>query len=280
MRDPRTTRRLPRLLAILLSAGLLLAAVGRPAHAWGFRGHRASAMLAWSRLSPAAKSAVRDLLGPGESLADVSTWADEKRREFPESGPWHYVNVPLIEDRYDPKYCPAGGCVVSKVRDFRKVLADRDAPRPKRVEALKFLVHFVQDLHQPLHVGERGDRGGNDLQVCWFDEGSNLHRVWDSGLIERVYEDEETLTRALTTLAGEDSAREWAGKTVEVWADESLEAAKSAYRFPGSDSELRPGARLGAAYESAHLPVARKRLAQSGVRLAVVLNGVFGGNDD
>src|SRR5262249_12298318 len=130
------------------------------------------------------------------------------------------------------------------------------------------------DLHQPVHVGDRGDRGGNDLQVQFFGEGSNLHRVWDSGLVERAFADESALLRDLTALA-DDEARGWARGTVEEWATESLAAARRAYLEPGSQRTLRPGSKLGDAYQDSNLPVARRRLAQSGVRLAEVLNDVF-----
>ncbi len=122
---------------------------------WGRTGHRVSSMMAESRLTPAAAAAVRSLLEPGETLADTSTWADEQR-EVPRSGPWHYVNVLISEPRYDASYCFPDGCVVSKVEDFERVLRDPQNPRVVRQEALRFLIHFIQDLHQPLHVGDTG----------------------------------------------------------------------------------------------------------------------------
>jgi hypothetical protein len=146
--------------------------------------------MAESKLTPRALAAVRDLLGPGVTLADISTWADEQR-DVPGSGPWHYVNVPITESRYDRKYCQSGGCVVSKIEDFKRVLQDRLAARAEKQEALKFLVHFLEDLHQPLHVGDTGSRGGNDIRVRFFDVGSNLHRVWDSQIMERHTENEQ-----------------------------------------------------------------------------------------
>jgi hypothetical protein len=133
-------------------------------------------MMAESRLTPAALTAVRCLLELGESLADASVWADEQR-EMPRSGPWHYINVPLSEPRHDPRFCSPQGCVVSKVEDFERVLSDLLASRAEKQRALRFLVHLIQDLHQPLHVGDTGSRGGNLVQVRFFDAGSNLHRV-------------------------------------------------------------------------------------------------------
>ena len=143
---------------------------------WGSTAHRASARMAEDRLSPAALAAIHDLLGPGITLADVATWADEQR-QVPRSGPWHYVNVPISESRYDPKFCQRGGCVVSKIEDFRRVLLDSGAGKMEKQQALKFLIHFIADLHQPLQVGDTGSRGGNLIQVRFFNVGSNLYRV-------------------------------------------------------------------------------------------------------
>ncbi len=117
-------------------------------------------MLADSRLTPAAVAAIRKLLEPGEDLEDIPTWAD-RQREVPGTGPWHYVNVQITESRYDPKFCQPVGCVVSKIEDFRRVLLNPRAPRKEKQLALKFLVHYVQDLHQPVHVGDNGDRAAS-----------------------------------------------------------------------------------------------------------------------
>jgi hypothetical protein len=149
------------------------------------------------RLTPAALTAVHDLLGPGASLADVSTWADEQR-EVKGTGPWHYFNVPISESRYDPKYCQRCGCVVSKIEDFKRVLADPKAGRAGNQQALKFLIHFIADLHQPLHVGDIGSRGGNDIQVRFFGAGSNLHCEWDSQIMERHTKNEQVWLWDLT----------------------------------------------------------------------------------
>jgi hypothetical protein len=263
-------------LAVLTAVVSFFAGTTAPAWAWGRRAHRASAKLADLRLTPAAKAAVRDLLESGESLGDVSTWADEVRRDMPESGPWHYVNVPITESRYRASFCSGDtGCVVSKIADFRAVLADPKAPREQKQKALKFLVHFVQDMHQPVHVGENHDRGGNDLQVQFFGQGSNLHRVWDSGLLDHAFEDEAALFSEVTRLASEDAASTWEAGTVEDWANESFLAAQAAYKLPATGGPLKTGAKLGQAYQDTHLPVATRRVAQSGVRLAAMLNAVF-----
>ena len=259
-------------------AALCLALVlgDTPALAWGRWGHRASARLAEARLMPSTLAALRALLPAGESLADASTWADEVRRDRPESAPWHYVNVPLSESAYSSRFCPAEGCVVGKIEDFRKVLADRTASTDARRDALRYLVHFVQDMHQPLHVGDRSDRGGNSCQVQFFDQGSNLHRVWDSGLFENAFADENALARDLEALAAAPGSAQWSLGDPADWATESLRAARAAYIDPRTGSALKIGAKLSDAYSAVSLPVARTRAAQSGVRLARLLNEALG----
>jgi hypothetical protein len=263
-------------IAALIAA--LLAAAPRPARAWGRLGHRASAQFAESLLTPRARAIIRDLLEPGETLADAATWADEHSRDIPGSAAWHYVNVPISAAHYDPRDCARRGCVVSKIAEFRGVLADRRAPHARRRQALRFFVHFVQDLHQPMHVADRDDQGGNRLQLRYgrFDN-TNLHQVWDSGLLRSRYRerDQPELVRDLAALAQRPEARGWTGGRIEDWADESLDLGRRAYRDPVTDRSLRPGDELGRDYEDAFLPQALERLARSGVRLADLLNAIL-----
>jgi len=261
-----------RILGVAALAALWIAA---PAWGWGRLGHRVAGRIAEDRLTPAALKAVRAILEPGESLADVSSWADDYRRDHRETATWHYVNVPITESRYDPRFAAKEGGVVGKVEDFRKILADPGLPRDERAKALKFLAHFVQDMHQPVHVGHRDDKGGNDLQVQFFGEGSNLHRVWDSGLLERPDRPEAEWVRRLEGRITPELAAAWSREAPADWADESLEAAKVAYRTPGSVAPLKAGARLDQAYLDANLPTAERRVTQAGVRLAYLLNAIF-----
>ena len=169
-----------KLAAPLVAVLVLLLALPSPVWAWGGLGHRLIARLAERHLNPKAKAAVPALLEPGESLADYSTWADEHRRELPKTAPWHYVDVPLDEPRYDDRFAgddPAKGYIVPKIRELKATLKDPSKSVEERRFALRFLVHLVEDLHMPLHVGENHDKGGNNLQVRFFDRGSNLHRV-------------------------------------------------------------------------------------------------------
>jgi hypothetical protein len=250
--------------------------VDRPAFAWGRMAHRASAHLAYSRLSPRTQAIIRDLLEPGESLADASTWADENSREIPGSAAWHFVNVPISAPHYDPRNCRPRGCVVSKIAEFRLILVDPHAPRARRRTALRFFVHLVQDLHQPMHVADRDDRGGNNLQLRYGrNDNTNLHQVWDSGLLYKGFRHEDELTRAMEDLTHGPESGLWLKGRIEDWADESLEVGRRAYRNPRTNASLRTGDSIGRDYEQANLPLAVDRLARSGVRLAFLLNEIL-----
>ena len=278
IRPRRPSRSRPHGLMVMLLAAGLIAATPRPAGAWGRLGHRASARLAESRLSPRARAVIRDLLEPGESLADASTWADEHGRGIRGSSAWHYVNVPISAPHYDARFCSRRGCVVSKIAEFRAVLADPEAPKARRRQALRFFVHLVQDVHQPLHIADRDDRGGNDLQLRYGRyEHTNLHQLWDSGLFRWQYRQhaEAELVRDVMAMADRPEAAGWPRGRVEDWADESLEIGRRAYRVPGTDRTLRAGDEIGPDYVDANVPLAVERVAQSGVRLAAMLNEIL-----
>ncbi len=282
-RFSRPDRNDSRALALARRSGLLAAvALGfwlgleRPGLAWGRMGHRAAAKLAESRLSPQARALVRELLEPGESLADASTWADENSREIPGSASWHYVNVPVSHDHYSPRDCRPSGCVVSKIGEFRAVLLDPRASRAKKRIALRFLVHLIEDVHQPMHVADHEDRGGNALQLRHGrHDATNLHQLWDSGLLRERYRDEDELLRELKTLANGPESRDWRGKSVVHWADESLALGRQAYLIPDSNTRLRSGDAVPRSYDRVNTPRAALRLAQAGVRLADVLNEIL-----
>jgi hypothetical protein len=260
----------------LVTAVLLVLAAASPALAWGRIAHRASAKLAESRLSPRTRAMIRELLEPGESLADASTWADDHSREIPGSNAWHFVNVPIWENHYDPRDCRGQGCVVSKIAEFKAALLDSKTPPVRRRTALRFLIHLVQDVHQPMHVADRNDRGGNSVQLRFGRyDNTNLHQVWDSGLLSRAYRNEDALMHNLEVLAKKPEARDWLKGRVEDWADESLLVGRRAYSIPKSDRTLRSGDSIGLEYEIENVPRAADRLARSGVRLAAMLEEIF-----
>ena len=248
------------------------------ASAWGPLGHRLTGRLAERHLNPKAKAAVAALLEPGESLATASLWADEHKRDVKGSAPWHYVDVPLEQDRYDDRFSgpePEKGYIVPKIREFRAILRDPTRPVEERRLALRFLAHLVEDLHMPLHVGDNHDRGGNDTQVRFFDKGSNMHRVWDSGIIEHAGRDEDRWLAELVAMDSDEARSKAIGGSVEEWTTESLLAARQAYQDPATGAKIKRGQKLADAYQVANLPVARQRLYRAGIRLAMVLNEEF-----
>lgn len=249
-----------------------------PAWAWGRLGHRVISRIAEKNLTPKAKAAIAALLEPGESLADASLWADENRRKLPKTAPWHYVDVPLDEPKYDPKYSgdvSSKGCVVDKINEFRVKLEDPNLSIEDRRFALRFLIHCVEDLHMPMHVGDNHDKGGNQTQVRFYDRGTNMHALWDSLIIEHVSKSEDFWLGDLASLDTAENRTEWMKGTVEDWATESVQAARQAYEVPETGVRLKPGQKLGQVYQDKNLPVIRRRLSQAGLRLAMVLNECF-----
>jgi nuclease S1 len=264
----------------MLRAATLLAILGAatPAWAWGRIGHRVIARLAEKQLTPQAKAAIVKLLAPGESLADASLWADEHRRELPKTAPWHYVDVPLDEPRYHSIFAgdtPERGYVVDKIHDFKVLAKDSSQSLEDRGVALRFLVHFVEDLHMPMHVGDNNDKGGNRTQVRFFDRGTNMHSLWDSGMIEYVCNSEDCWLKDLAELDTPPARAAAMTGTIEDWATESILASRQAYVVPETGKRLKSGQKLADAYFDANLPVLRQRLYRASVRLAMVLNQTF-----
>jgi nuclease S1 len=242
------------------------------AHArWWDLGHRVVARLAEPRLTPHTREAVRDILG-GQSLADASVWADNIRHYRHDADRLHYVNIPLADTAYDPaRHCPRGQCIIAAIEHDRRVLADGAASPEARAEALRFLIHFMGDLHQPLHVADDDDRGGNTRPVTFLGHATDLHKVWDGELIDSsgVGQDEYVafLRKRMASL---DLAALERGTVVD-WAMEGHRiAVEHAYRLP-------PDGRIGRAYLQANRPIIDHALITGGVRLAKVLNDALAG---
>lgn len=253
--------------------------------AWGPEGHRLVADVARARLTPVARVQIRLLLG-NDDLAAVASWADEIRRDRPETYDWHFVDIPQSASgfsesrdcyRPDEKHPSAledrHNCVVDRITMFEKILASLTSPKPQRIEALKFLVHFVGDIHQPLHaIGEA--RGGNDIHVIEFGASQcgrnpcNLHYAWDVGLIEHAGLRESQYEFKLQHLiAKENLARSPIGSP-EEWADESFGIAKRVW--------LPEGGAVDQKYYEADIGIVNQRLALAGLRLAAMLNKALG----
>lgn len=242
-----------------------------PLCAWGPEGHDLVARIAEAQLTPAVHARVVAILGPGATMASVSSWADQIRRGRPETAPWHYIDIPITQAHLDmARDCPKGDCVIAKIADFRKILADPATPPPARREALLFLIHFIGDMHQPLHCSDNHDKGGNDVHVQFFDRPANLHSVWDGFLLNRMGSEDQ-----LFPLLSAESARhkkKFAKGTVEDWAEQSHKAAVKIVYGKLPNAAQGQTAALDARYETAADPLIRLQIERAGARLAHVLN--------
>jgi len=261
--------RLPKLLLPLLFTAILPLA----ARAWGVDGHRAIGLIAAQRLSPKARQAVAALLST-QTLALVSTQPDEMRYlpEFKETAPWHYVNSPagLAHDAYVTalKAQPevnAYNILLVKIKELR----DPALSREQRARALIFVVHIVGDVHQPLHAGHAEDKGGNDVKLTYRGKETNLHSLWDSGLIEYLGLTYTELGQQLNSTIPAPLAKTWQSADPTEWLYESYAAADKLYveaaQNPAPDYRYFP----------AQADLLKLRLQQAGVRLAAVLNEAF-----
>jgi hypothetical protein len=244
-----------------------------PVHAWGAEGHRLIAALAAQHLGAKAREAVRRLLEPGETLESVSTWADEVRPRRPETAPWHYVNLPASRPAGGwAAHCPKEGCVASAVVAMREKLRAPGIGRQEQAEALKFFVHFLSDLHQPLHAGNAEDRGGNAIPVVFLGRATNLHSFWDTTLLQVLFERQPSKREALSSRLSESELRRLSHGGLEDWLWESRGLATTA-AYAGVP-ETRPAA-LGEEYFDQAAAAAGIQIRRAGARLARELDAVF-----
>lgn len=250
----------------LVAAALATIANSSPAFAWGRTGHRVIAAVADDHLSGFARAQIREILGV-ESLDEAAFWPDEMKSDpspfwQKTASPWHYVTVGgFTYDRPPPE-----GDAQSALRKFRAMLQDPSTSKADRQLALRFIVHLVADLHQPLHVGRPGDRGGNEVKVTWFGRETNLHAVWDSALVD---DEQLSFTEWAERLSRHTSSRDvidWWVVNPNVWITESAQIRETIY--PDQPD-------LSWAYAYRHKPLVKRRLAQGGVRLAAYLNDLF-----
>jgi nuclease S1 len=254
------------LLTALLATAIAAAPALTPDAVWGAVGHRVIARVATARLSDRAKDEARRLLG-GETLAKVSTWADSIRRDRPTTGPWHYVNIPVYDSVYRPEKVCADGCVVSALEAQAAILADRTRSDAERAEALKWVVHLVGDLHQPLHAGDRGDRGGNDVRVTYDTLPGNLHGLWDTGLLLRTGLDENAWVALVErNLRGRSDLDAVAGGSVVDWVMQAHDVSRDVVY-----GTLPASLALDDAYLATARPAIEVQLERAALRLAAVL---------
>lgn len=297
------------------------------AQAWGCKGHQVIALIAERRLNPHARTVVAQILGDApispdlrrfcgdsglDAFADSSTWADDERTVRPETADWHFIDIPRGVTKGDlEQYCPPDGCVTRAILDELAVLRDAKASSQARGDALRFLIHFVGDLHQPLHATTNNDLGGNCVPVAFFGSAPqetdparesyrpNLHGVWDTDILERFAQG-KTPTQIAADLQDKFKTQlpAWQSEKTDVaaWAWESHEAAeKTVYgKLPSkiavetpklvktcadddhiSTRMLKLNEVIGDEYQGAAAPVVEERLTQAGARLAATLNGLW-----
>lgn len=254
--------------ALLLSLLLLFVPA---AQAWSQFGHELIGELAYRQLTPTVQAAVDDLLRgePDPTLAGIAAWADTVRDlpAYEHTSPYHYVRIDDPHCVFDrARDCRDDACVVGAIQRYAAVLADNDRPRDKRTEALKFVVHFVGDVHQPLHSGHRPDKGGNEFQINLRGEGTNLHSVWDYHVIRSANLDFEGWMRRLQSLPA--AARR---NSPAQWAEASCRKTNEKGFYP-----RRPG-KMPPAYLDANLDFATERLRQAGTELVAILEDALGG---
>ena len=295
---------------------------GCSANAWGCKGHETVALIAEKHLSPEAKEFVLSLLkenppdpqlkrycgsAVNDPMGEASTWADDIRSER-KNGAWHYIDIPRGTPRGDGNlapYCGTQGCVTEALTAQIAILKDKSAEPAKRAEALRYVIHFVGDLHQPLHSTTNDDEGGNCVPLKYFRRKPrehahgftpNLHSIWDSAIIDRDAEgadSHEYAERLEETFASSFEQWQKAGIHVDDWVWESYNYAEKNVYEPltpkiaiekpapvhACTDDNNIGARLfeqhitaGEAYQDQAAPIAELRIAQAGIRLAAILN--------
>ncbi len=313
-------------IVLLASALALLTWSTPPANGWSCKGHQTVAAIAEKHLTPEARQMVQKLLSDNpidpklrrwcgnsasDLMVDASTWPDDVRNER-KNGPWHYIDIPRGKHKGNlAEYCGTEGCVTRAIEEQGAILKDKSADPLKRAEAIRYLIHFVGDLHQPLHAINNADNGGNCVPVKYFrheplvnplhpereDYSPNLHQIWDTEIVERDMEISNPLRYADELdekFHGQTAELEAAGIHMENWAWESHERAETTVydALPekiGIEPDLKlkncaennhMGKRMfekhlavGETYQSKAAKAVQDGLWEAGVRLAMILNG-------
>jgi hypothetical protein len=235
--------------------------------AWGPTGHRVTGLIAEKYLNKKAKKEIERIL-KGQSLSMASTWMDEIRADstYDYMSDWHWVTIPDGE-QYDHVAKNPKGDIIQTLERLIKELKSHKLSAKEEADHLKMLIHLIGDIHQPLHVGSGNDRGGNNTKVMWFRVDSNLHRVWDSDMIDDTKLSFTELAESLENPT-ESELSLWSKSTVRDWANESMNLRQQVYNYDRD--------KLGYEYSYRNLATVRHRLLQAGVRLGMVLNEIYG----
>ncbi len=250
----------------------LLIAISIALISWGVVGHKTVATIAENHLTTRSQTVVKYLLGD-TTLADIASWADQVLREpeYKNTAPQHYLNLPLglsYNDFQKAVISKTESNVYQAVGSNVAVLKDPKSTKEERAIALKFLVHFVGDLHQPMHISRKEDKGGNTIQVQYEGKGTNLHSLWDSKLIgtegktfNQMAVDYDKATPA--------KIKQWQGDSLIKWLWESYQISSRLY------AEIEINNKLNDAYYNKYIGIVHERIEMAGVRLAGLLNEIF-----
>ncbi|NNM77504.1 S1/P1 nuclease [Sphingomonas sp. ID1715] len=270
---------------------LMLALAPTSARAWWDYGHKTVAAIAWAEVKPATRAKLRTLLArsalletpmcPARTLEEASVWADcvKPGERFSYAFPWHFQNIDICRPFELKAACLYGNCVSAQVSRNAKLLADKSLPVRERVQAMAFLVHFVGDLHQPLHAADRGDQGGSRTDATYgIVPIKNLHLVWDGYLAERAISTPAAEAKGLLSEARPMDRARLASGTVEDWSRESWDAARRiAYGVGAGDPCAERGGRVVLDDDQirAAIPEVRAMILRAGLRLAHMLDVAF-----
>lgn len=232
------------------------------AQAWGPIGHRIVGKIAQEHLAPSTEKKVKKIL-QNANLSDVAIWADFIRSDpsWNKAAPWHYISI----DKWPPKNRSNKGDVLWAIEKFSQDIKKNQNPQ----EALKFLVHFIGDLHQPLHIGKSKDKGGNTIKLKWFGEHTNLHWIWDDKLIKMEDLSFTEYVKHLGKIPPKE-AKQWQSGSPQDWAKESYQYRELVYSYP---KKAKKGWEFKYYFKTRD--VLQLRLKQAGVRLAKVLNEIL-----
>lgn len=244
----------------------LVGSISLTAFGWGVTGHRVTGYIAHKYMNKKARKAVEQLLN-GKSMAMVSNWMDDVRSDsaYRHMDDWHWVTIPDGMTYEQAPKNPKGDVIMTLERIIAELKSGK-LPAAQQAEHLKILIHLVGDIHQPLHVG-RPDRGGNDVRVTWFRTDTNLHTVWDTDMIESTRLSYTELAESLDK-PSKAQLQAWQKSTVRDWATESISYRPQIYNYGNG--------RLGYEYRYKYFYIVEMRLLQAGVRLAGLLNEIYG----
>ncbi len=261
-------RRLPAYLCLATVVVFLL--IRAPlAAAWGPEGHAIIALIAETNMSSAALRKSKIILR-GASLEDVASWPDEVVSLLPQTAPWHYIDIPLHDSTINFRTeCRNGDCVLVKTDQFLAVLKDPNSRRSQKALALKFVVHFIGDLHQPLHCENNDDAGGNKREVVFEGHPDRLHWVWDTGLLQEINPNPQQLAAELERRITRQERTAWEKGSIEDWV---MESHRLDQKIVYPDLGTRTPATIDSAYRRAADPVIERQLEKAGVRLGWLLN--------